>query len=223
MNKPVAVVLSGCGVFDGAEIYESTLTLLRLDQQDMAYQCLAPNVPQLHVINHLTGEPSKDESRNVLIESARLARGDIKDLAEVKAADFSAVIFPGGFGAAKNLCDFAVHGPDCSVNSEVERFVLEATQQGLPMGFICIAPSVMGKIAQKAGWQTQLTLGTDADWGAKIDAMGQTHVACEVTEIVIDETRRIVSTPAYMLAGRISEAAVGINKLVDTIVGWLKA
>ncbi|MEZ0373053.1 MAG: isoprenoid biosynthesis glyoxalase ElbB [Candidatus Sericytochromatia bacterium] len=220
--KKVAVVLSGCGVFDGAEIYESTLTLLRLDQLDVAYQCLAPNVPQLHVINHLTGEEVKGESRNVLIEAARVARGDIKDLAEAQAADYSAVIFPGGFGAAKNLCDFAVKGPDCEVNSEVERFVKEALEQKLPLGFICISPAVMGKIAQHAGMLTRLTLGTDAEENAKLGAMGQQAVNCEVSEIVIDEASRIVSTPAYMLAGRISEAAIGINKLVETIVGWLR-
>lgn len=219
--KKVAVVLSGCGVFDGAEIYESTLTLLKLDRLDVPYQCLAPNVPQLHVINHLNGEPM-DETRNVLIEAARVARGEIQDLAEAKAEDFSAVIFPGGFGAAKNLCDFAVKGADCEVNSEVERFVREALRAELPLGFICIAPALLGKIAQKTGLQIQLTLGTDPDSAAAIEAMGQQHVACEVSDIVVDEARRIVTTPAYMLASRIREAAEGIDKLVETVVGWIR-
>lgn len=220
--KPVAVVLSGCGVFDGAEIYESTLTLLRLDQLDIPYQCMAPNVPQLHVINHLTGEVVKDEHRNVLIEAARVARGEIIDLAEAKADHYSAVIFPGGFGAAKNLCDFAVKGADCEVNSEVERIVTEALAARLPLGFICIAPAAMGKIAQLAGLKTKLTLGNDPDSAAGINAMGQQHIDCEVSEIVVDEVNRVVTTPAYMLAGRISEAAVGITKLVDQIHQWLK-
>lgn len=220
--KKVAVVLSGCGVFDGAEIYESTLTLLKLDQLDIGYQCLAPNIEQMHVINHLTGEVMAGQSRNVLLEAARIARGDIKDLASVHAEDFSAVIFPGGFGAAKNLCDFAVKGPDCKVSSVVEQFVKDAYQAKLPLGFICIAPALMGKIAQSAGIQTSLTLGTESEWNDKLDAMGQKAVNCEVKEMVVDDTNKIVTTPAYMLAGRISEAAIGINKLVETIVSWLR-
>lgn len=220
--KKVAVVLSGCGVFDGAEIYESTLTLLRLDQLDVPYQCLAPNIEQMHVVNHLSGDPAAGESRNVLVEAARIARGDIKDLAEAKASDYSAVIFPGGFGAAKNLSNFAVKGPDAEVNSEVERFVKEAYQAKLPLGFMCIAPAVLGKIAQKAGIKTTLTLGSDAEWNSKLEAMGQQAVSCDAREVVVDEAHKLVTTPAYMVASRISEAAVGINKLVETVVGWLR-
>ncbi|PIQ27649.1 isoprenoid biosynthesis protein ElbB [bacterium (Candidatus Blackallbacteria) CG17_big_fil_post_rev_8_21_14_2_50_48_46] len=220
--KKVAVVLSGCGVFDGAEIYESTLTLLNLDRLDLPYQCLAPNIPQMHVINHLTGEVMEAESRNVLVEAARIARGEIQDLATAKAEDFSAVIFPGGFGAAKNLCNFAVKGPDCDVNPEVERFISEALQAKLPLGFICIAPALMGKVAQRAGIKTSLTLGTGAEWAEKIEAMGQTHAACPVREIVVDEANRMISTPAYMEAGRISEAADGIENLVKTLAAWLR-
>jgi enhancing lycopene biosynthesis protein 2 len=220
--KKVAVVLSGCGVFDGAEIYESTLTLLSLDRQNIPYQCMAPNIPQMHVINHLTGQPMENESRNVLVEAARIARGEIIDLAEVKAQDYSAVIFPGGFGAAKNLCNFAVAGPDCEVNPEVERLIKEALAAQLPLGFICIAPAIMGKVAQKAGIKTSLTLGTGAEWAEKMQAMGTDHHACPVREIVIDEAHRIISTPAYMEARRISEAADGIENLVNTLVGWLR-
>lgn len=220
--KKVAVVLSGCGVFDGAEIYESTLTLLNLDRLDVPYQCMAPNIPQMHVINHLTGQVAEGETRNVLVEAARVARGEIIDMAQAKAADYSAVIFPGGFGAAKNLCDFAVKGPDCEVNPEVERLISEALAAKIPLGFVCIAPAIMGKVAQKAGLQTTLTLGTGADWAEKMQAMGTHHLSCPVREVVIDETHRIISTPAYMEAGRISEAADGIEKLVKTLVGWLR-
>lgn len=220
--KKVAVVLAGCGVFDGAEIYESTLTLLNLDRLDIPYQCLAPNIPQMHVVNHLTGQVAEGETRNVLVEAARIARGEILDLAQVKAADYSAVIFPGGFGAAKNLCDFAVKGPDCEVNPEVERLITEALAAQLPLGFICIAPAIMGKVAQKAGLQTTLTLGTGPDWAEKMQAMGTDHLSCPVREVAIDETHRIISTPAYMEAGRISEAADGIEKLVATLVNWLR-
>lgn len=220
--KKVAVVLSGCGVFDGAEIYESTLTLLNLDRLDVPYQCMAPNIPQMHVINHLTGQVAEGETRNVLVEAARVARGEIVDLAQVNAADYSAVIFPGGFGAAKNLCDFAVKGPDCEVNPEVERLISEALAAKIPLGFVCIAPAIMGKVAQKAGLQTTLTLGTGADWAEKMQAMGTHHLSCPVREVAIDEAHRIISTPAYMEAGRISEAADGIEKLVKTLVGWLR-
>jgi len=221
--KKVAVVLAGCGVFDGAEIYESTLTLLALDRQDIPYQCLAPNIAQMHVINHLTGEVAAEESRNVLVEAARLARGEILDLAQAQVSDYAAVIFPGGFGAAKNLCDFALKGPDCEVNPGVEQFILNALDQKLPLGFICIAPAMMAKIAQKAGFQTQLTLGTGQDWAQKIEAMQQIHVQCGVHDVVIDEARRIVSTPAYQLAERISEAADGIEKLVQTLAVWIRS
>ncbi len=220
--KKVAVVLSGCGVFDGAEIYESTLTLLNLDRLDVPYQCMAPNIPQMHVINHFTGQVVEGETRNVLVEAARVARGEIVDLAQVNAADYSAVIFPGGFGAAKNLCDFAVKGPDCEVNPEVERLISEALAAKIPLGFVCIAPAIMGKVAQKAGLQTTLTLGTGADWAEKMQAMGTHHLSCPVREVAIDEAHRIISTPAYMEAGRISEAADGIEKLVKTLVGWLR-
>lgn len=220
--KKVAVVLSGCGVFDGAEIYESTLTLLNLDRLDVPYQCMAPNIPQMHVINHLTGQVAEGETRNVLVEAARIARGDILDLAQVKAADYSAVIFPGGFGAAKNLCDFAVKGPDCDVNPEVERLISEALDAKIPLGFVCIAPAIMGKVAQKVGIKTTLTLGTGAEWAEKMQAMGTPHLSCPVREVAIDEAHQIISTPAYMEAGRISEAADGIETLVKTLVGWLR-
>lgn len=220
--KKIAVVLSGCGVFDGAEIYESTLTLLNLDRLDLPYQCLAPNIPQLHVINHLTGEVMEGENRNVLIEAARIARGEIRDLAEAKAEEFSAVIFPGGFGVAKNLCDFAIKGPDCTVHPEVERLIMEAIQLKIPLAFICIAPALMGKVAQKAGLKMNLTLGNAQEWAEKIEAMGQYHQSCPVREVIVDETHRIISTPAYMEAGRISEAADGIERLVKTLANWLR-
>lgn len=219
--KKIAVVLSGCGVFDGAEIYESTLTLLALDRRNMAYQCMAPNIEQMHVINHLTGEVSEGESRNVLVEAARIARGEIMDLAEARAEDFAAVIFPGGFGAAKNLCNFAIKGPDCDVNSDVEKFILSALEHHLPLGFICIAPAIMGKVAQKSGRAANLTLGQGKEWAQKIEAMKQKHIACPVQDIVIDETLKVISTPAYQEAGRISEAADGIEKLVNKIASWL--
>ena len=136
----VAVVLSGCGVYDGAEINEAVLTLLCLEQQGASYQCIAPDIPQMHVINHLTGEPVQGESRNVLVEAARIARGNIQDLAKARVDDFDALLVPGGFGAAKNLSDFAVVGAGMTVQPDFLKLAREFHQRGKPIGLICIAP-----------------------------------------------------------------------------------
>ncbi len=142
----VGVVLSGCGVYDGTEVHESVITLLALNRAGAEVQCMAPDMDQLHVINHLTGEEATGETRNVLVEAARIARGDIVDIATVKGGDLDALIFPGGFGAAKNLCDFAVKGADCSVNPEVLRLTKEMVSAKKPVGVICIAPALMAKV-----------------------------------------------------------------------------
>jgi len=214
----VAVVLSGCGVFDGSEIYESVLTLLRLDQVDAEVQCFAPNIQQMHVINHGTGEEAVGETRNVLTEAARLARGEITDLAQANANEFDALIVPGGFGAAKNLSDFAVKGAECSVNEDLKRFAQAMNAQGKPVGFICIAPAMVPHIF---GQGTKCTIGNDADTAAAINAMGGEHHDCRVDDVVIDQQRKIVTTPAYMLASRITEAEKGINKLIDTVLNMV--
>jgi len=211
----VAVILSGCGVFDGAEIYESVLTLLRIEQNNATYQCMAPNIEQMHVINHLKGEEAAGESRNVLVEAARIARGEILDLADANADDYDALIIPGGFGAAKNLCDFAVKGPECTLNADVAAFAQAIHAAGKPVGLICIAPAMTPLLF---GEGTQCTIGTDADTAAAITAMGGDHKNCPVDEMVIDREKKVVTTPAYMLAESISEAASGINKLVDAVI-----
>jgi enhancing lycopene biosynthesis protein 2 len=214
MHKKVAVILSGCGVYDGAEIHESVLTLLRLDQRGAQVQCFAPNIPQLHVVDHLSGD-EMSESRNVLVESARIARGKIKDLREAKAEDFDALIVPGGFGAAKNLSDFAVSGAQCTVNPEVLRVVQGFASAGKPVGLMCIAPAMAAKIY---GAGVVCTIGTDADTAAALGQMGAEHQDCPVEDIIVDERRKLVTTPAYMLAESISQAASGINKLVDRVL-----
>ena len=213
--KKIAVILSGCGVFDGSEIYESVLTLLRIEQNSAQYQCMAPDIEQLHVINHLKGDVAEGERRNVLIEAARLARGDVLDLATADASDYDALIIPGGFGAAKNLCDFAVNGAQCEVNETVAKFTREIHTAGKPVGLICIAPAMTPLLF---GEGTQCTIGTDADTAAAIEAMGGQHQSCPVDEMVIDTEKKVVTTPAYMLAESISEAATGINKLVDAVI-----
>lgn len=210
----VAVILSGCGVYDGAEIHESVLTLLALARAGAKVQCFAPNVAQHHVINHLTGE-AMSESRNVLIEAARIARGEITDLASADPGQFDAAILPGGFGAAKNLCDFAFKGAECTVNPDLARFIAGMREARKPVGFICIAPAMIPRLY---GAGARGTIGNDAETAAAIEAMGGVHVACPVNDIVVDDERRVVSTPAYMLAQSIAEAASGIDRLVAKVL-----
>lgn len=212
--KRVAVVLSGCGFLDGAEIHESVLTLLALDRAGTQVTCFAPDQPQAQVVNHFTGQPAS-ESRNVLTESARIARGKIQPLSQADASLFDALIVPGGFGAAKNLSTFATQGADCEVNPDLTRLVKAMHQAGKPMGFICIAPAMLPKLL---GVPVRLTIGNDIDTAEVIDSMGGEHVTCPVDDIVVDADQKVVTTPAYMLAQSISEAALGIDKLVARVL-----
>lgn len=216
----VGVVLSGCGVYDGSEIHEAVITLLALDRAGAEVLCMAPDIDQLHVVNHLTGEVAEGESRNVLVESARIARGNIVDVKGVTAADFDALILPGGFGAAKNLCDFAVNGPDCSVDPDVARLLKETVQAKKPLGAVCITPALLAKVLG-AEIAPSLTIGTDAETAAAVQKMGAAHVECPVRETVVDRENKIVTSPAYMLAGRINEAADGIEKTVKTLLSMI--
>ena len=213
-TKHVAVILSGCGVYDGTEIHESVITLLRLDQRGAKVQCFAPDIAQLHVINHLTGE-QMPETRNVLVESARIARGEIKNVCEARVEDFDALIVPGGFGAAKNLSSFASEGTACNVQADVLALAEAFAEAGKPIGLMCISPAIAAKIY---GPGVTCTIGNDPDTAAAVEKMGAIHQECEVSEIVEDKARKLVSTPAYMLAQSISEAASGINKMVDRVL-----
>ena len=215
-GKKVGVVLSGSGVYDGSEIHEAVLTLLALDQAGAQVVCMAPNTSQYHVIDHLSGKEAEGEARNVLTEAARIARGEIMDMKEVSTADLDALIFPGGFGAAKNLCDFAVKGKDCTVNAEGERLIEEMHAAKKPIGFICIAPVIAARVL--GAYHPMLTIGSDEATAGTIEAMGGKHVARAVDEIAVDEDNRIVSTPAYMLGSSISHVASGIEKLVLKIL-----
>jgi enhancing lycopene biosynthesis protein 2 len=190
------------------------ITLLRLDQRGAQVQCFAPNIAQMHVINHLTGE-EMPESRNVLVESARIARGEVKDIREAKVEDFDALIVPGGFGAAKNLSNFAVEGDKCSVQPDVLALAQAFADARKPVGLICIAPALAAKIY---GPGVVCTIGSDADTAAAVVKMGGTHEECDVHDIVEDTQRKLVTTPAYMEAKSISEAAGGIYKLVDRVL-----
>lgn len=216
MTKKIGVILSGCGVYDGSEIHEAVITLLALDKRGAEAVCCAPNIPQMHVVDHLTGQPVAGQSRNVLTESARIARGKVRDVAQVEAGELDGLILPGGFGAAKNLCDFASAGPDCHVNADVARLVREVHAQGKPVGAVCIAPALLARVL---GQETpQLTIGQDAGTAAALEKMGARHVECPVSEMVVDRQLKLVTSPAYMLAQRISEAAEGIDKAVGALL-----
>jgi enhancing lycopene biosynthesis protein 2 len=216
MAKRIAVVLSGCGVYDGAEIHESVITLLALDRHGAEAVICAPDVDQAHVVNHLTGKVDANEKRNVLVESARIARGKIQDISQVTADKVDGLILPGGFGAAKNLCDFAFKGKDCQVHAEVARLVREVHAAGKPVAAVCIAPALLAKVL--GAESPSLTIGNDAETAAALQAMGARHVACPVESATVDKERKLITSPAYMLAGRISEAAAGIDKTVTELL-----
>jgi len=213
----VAVCLSGCGFLDGAEIHEAVLTLLALDQAGAAYVCCAPNTQQADVVDHARGKPAA-ETRNVLTESARIARGEIRNVADVRAEEIDALIFPGGYGAAKNLCDFAARGADCTVNPDVERLAAAMLRARKPIGAICIAPALLARIVGKLDLHPKLTIGTDKGTADAINRMGATHCDCGVRDMVVDEAHKIVSTPAYMLGKGPAEVFEGIRKLVAEVL-----
>lgn len=217
----VGVVLSGCGVNDGAEIHETVITMLTLDRAGAEMVLMAPNIDQLHVVNHLTGEEMEGVSRNVLVEAARIARGNISDMATVNGGELDALIFPGGFGVAKNLCDYAMTGPQCSVNPHVQRLVQEVHRAQKPIGVICIAPVMLASIMAAEVGTVELTIGSDEQTAADIRTMGARHVTCPVEEMVVDKEQKVVSTPAYMEAQSIKEAAAGIEKLVAEVLALI--
>lgn len=217
MGKRVAVMLSGCGVRDGSEIHEAVLTLLALDSAGADAVCCAPNVEQAEVVNHLSGAPS-GEKRNVLVESARIARGRITDLSRIRAADHDALILPGGMGAAGNLCSYARDGAAATINPEVERVLREFAAAGKPIGAMCIAPVTVARAFKGAAKPPTLTIGTDENTARDVCAFGATHVPCSAAECVVDKANRIVSTPAYMLCRGPAELAAGIDKLVRAVL-----
>ena len=211
----VGVVLSGCGFLDGSEIHEAVLTLLALDRAGATAVCLAPNIEQRGVVNHKSGQPAECV-RNVLEESARIARGRIQDLAKAKASELDALVLPGGYGAAKNLCDFAAAGPKTKVDPTVMKFVREMHAAGKPIGAWCIAPAVLAAALKEA--HVKLTIGDDPGTASALEALGARHVACPVGEMRVDEQNRIVTTPAYMYDAKISEVAGGIEKAVGELL-----
>jgi enhancing lycopene biosynthesis protein 2 len=220
-----AVVLSGCGVFDGSEIHEAVSVLLHLSRHGAAVQCFAPDKAQMHVVNHATGQPSTGEVRNVLVESARIARGNIKPLAQLRAADFDCVVFPGGFGAAKNLCDFAVRGVDMQVDPDVQRVVKEFHSSGKPVGMCCISPVIGAKVlgTRAGGPGAAVTIGNDEQTAAAISSWGSRNVVHPVTAAHTDPANSLVTSPAYMYGDApIHEVYEGIGLMVAGVLARVK-
>jgi len=220
-SKKVAVLLSGCGHLDGAEVREAVLTLLALDQRGAAYQCMAPNAAQFHVINHVTGEPVAGATRNILEESSRIARvGQCLDLAQAKVADYDALLMPGGYGVAKNHCSFAFKGADADVRPDVAAFVRGFFSAGKPVGAICIAPALVALALHEAKDRAEMTLGNDAACAAALTKLGQhNHDTPNATQIVIDEAHKLVSTPAYMFDdAKLSDVFTGIDRCVAEVL-----
>jgi enhancing lycopene biosynthesis protein 2 len=217
MSFRVGVLLSGCGYLDGSEIHESVLTLLHLDRAGAEAVCIAPRVHQRDVVDHATGKALAGQSRDVLQEAARIARGKVRDLGQVKASDLDALILPGGYGAAKNLSDFAVAGDKAKVLPQVQTLLREVHAAGKPIGAICISPAVVASVFGSEIRPT-LTIGSDAGTARAIEAMGGVHKESPVTGVVVDDRNRIVSTPAYMCNARVSEVSSGIEKLVQKVL-----
>lgn len=216
--KTIAVCLSGCGFLDGAEIHEAVCTLLALDQAGTKALCCAPDTAQADVVDHAKHQPATGERRNVLTESARIARGEIVNVNAVKVEQIDGLIFPGGFGAAKNLCTFAVDGPNCKVNADVERLVQAVLKARKPIGAICIAPAMLARIVGKLELHPKLTIGTDAGTAAAINKMGGKHCDCGVRDMIVDEQHKIVTTPAYMLGRGPADVFEGIRKCVNEVL-----
>lgn len=215
MTKSIkfAVVLSGCGVYDGSEIHEATLTLLAISKLNGEYEIFAPDMEQLDVVNHLTGEIT-NEKRNVLVESARIARGKIKSLVEFKAVDFDALIFPGGFGAAKNLSTYAIMNEQMTVLPEVEKAIIDTAKQNKPIGALCISPVILSKVLGNIS----LTIGNELSIAKLLENFGSKHVTTGHGEIAIDPVNKIVTTPCYMLESSIAQIYDGIENAVRAMI-----
>ncbi len=217
MNKPrFAVVLSGSGVFDGAEIHEATFTLYAILKNGGEYDIFAPNINQHHVINHITGE-EMNETRNVLIESARIARGKIKDLSDFDVNNFDAIIFPGGFGVAKNLCDFAFNGVDMKVIPQIESAIQEMAKAKKPIGALCISPVVIAKVLDAV----ELTIGQDQETAKAIEQIGAKHKTTNHGEVIIDTKYKVATTPCYMLDATVVDIHDGAVNVVNAMMKLL--
>lgn len=211
--KKFAVILAGCGVYDGAEIQEATLSLYMIKKHGAGYQVFAPDIMQHHVINHLNGK-EMPEQRNVLVESARIARGNALPLSELKAENYDAVLLPGGFGAAKNLCNFAMAGENCEVNKEVSDCIHAFLKLNKPIGALCISPVILAKLLG----DVSVTIGDDAATAAAVRKMGALHVNTTHGQVIRDPNLKVFSTPCYNINADIVQVAEGIENIVQAML-----
>lgn len=217
MKKRFAVFISGCGVYDGAEIHEAVLALLAIDKNGCTYDIFAPDVSQAHVVNHMTGQPM-EEKRNVLTEAARIARGVIQEASRFRAEDYDALLFPGGFGVAKNFCTYAFDGASCSVEPIIENAIRGMYQASKPIGLMCISPVLATRVLQNI----TTTIGSDPGTADDLEKLGGKHIESNGSEVVTDRANKIYSTPCYMLDSRISDVAQGAENLVKAILAGLQ-
>lgn len=211
--KNFAIVLSGCGVYDGSEIHEAVTTMLAIKQLHANYQIFSPNINQAHVVNHLTGEVT-DETRNVLVESARIARGDVKDLKEYDPSLFDGIIFPGGFGVAKNFCDYAFNKTKCTVNPEIIDAIQKTVNSGKLIGAECISPVMMAAVLKGA----TVTIGNDSSTSSDIQALNGHHVNTKHNDVIYDDHYKLFTTPCYMLAKDIQQVWESSYALVSAML-----
>jgi enhancing lycopene biosynthesis protein 2 len=217
MALRVGVILSGCGVRDGSEIHEAVSVLVAIDRHGAVAVCMAPNKPQTEVVNHFTGE-QEAHSRNVLYESARIARGKIRDVAQVRTEELDALVFPGGFGAVKNLCTYAAEGTRCGIDAHVTRLLTTMHQAGKPIGLACIAPVIAAAVFGKLGAAPELTIGTDAATAAAINQMGGVHHEVGPVDVYVDPKNRLVTTPCYMNDVGPWTVFQGADRMIDEVL-----
>jgi len=219
-KKPhFAVVLSGCGRADGSEIHEAVCALLCIENMGCTYQCFAPNIKQAQVINHINNKPMS-ETRNVLTEAARIARGNIKDLEEFRTYDFDGIIFPGGLGAVTNWCDFAQKGTECTVNTSIYSVIRQCYDKKLVIGAMCIAPALIALVL--ADKKIHFTLGAGGATAQKLEKLGAIHEEVGATDVCIDYQNRICTTPAYMLATNMLDVCQGAQNMVGAMCKLLE-
>lgn len=214
--KKFAVILNGCGHLDGSEIHESVMTLLAIDRNECSYTVFAPDAPQHHVMNHLTRQPMEG-SRNMMVEAARIARGDVHELSTYNPADFDALMLPGGFGVAKNLFTYAFDGPNAQVMDAVRKAIVDTHAAAKPIGALCISPVLVAKVLG----DVTVTVGTDAATIKDVEAMGAATVNTQITEVISDKKNMIFSTPCYMLPASISDIAESAENLVETMLEYM--
>ncbi|XP_053328426.1 glutamine amidotransferase-like class 1 domain-containing protein 3, mitochondrial [Spea bombifrons] len=221
MSKKVAVILSGCGVYDGSEIHESSAVYVHLSRAGAQTVFFAPNINQMHVVDHIKGQPT-EEKRNVLTESARIARGNIKDLKDLKVSEYDALIIPGGFGVAKNLSTWAVEGKDCSVLKAIEDVFKAFHNAKKPIGLCCISPVLAAKLLPgcevTVGHDTESEKWPNAATADDIKKLGCKHVNKHANEAHVDENNKLVTASAFMCNCPIHEIYDGIGEMVKAVL-----